>query len=212
MRNYSFFVKNNYKIKPIVLFVLIIPLIPLEGLYYINKNIFNIIYMAFTAVDALVILVLWFSNFLITRKLFSHSSMWLLLLIMYNVLHTFSSKGDLRAVIGIWLFTVPMILLVEINNNDLYTLLKVILIYLEFLLVIDLMMVLMKPNGIFQGNSEEYGKIWILGYKSSLQCYVYPVVIIALLLTSYTNKYKNTIFILIILNFEKWCIYFMKFR
>ena len=112
-----------------------------------------------------------------------------------NILLTLLKHGDKRGVLGVWLYTVPLIMLLEINKDHLYDFLNVILHYLESLLIINLILGLLRPQGLFSSDYMDYGKMWILGYKSSLQCYVFPAIVISMLFFSYGIHRKNTIFL-----------------
>ena len=175
----------------------IIPLIPIEGLFYLNKSIYNLLFLYLTVADALLILCMWITGFT-RRKNVNIAAVFLFALAAVNIFLTIMKNGDKRGVFGVWLYSIPLIMLFETNRNNIYSFLKTVLFYLETLIIVNLVLVLLRPQGLFSSAYSEYGKMWILGYKSSLQCYVFPAVIISLLLFSYGKNTKNAIILLII--------------
>lgn len=178
--------------------LLIIPLIPIEGLYYLNRSVYNLVFTYLTAIDALAIIGYWMMYLFKSKKKLGYAALILMMLAVYNIVMTIGRHGDIRGAIGVWLYTIPVILLAEINRNKLGDFLKIVLFYLEFLILVNFLLTLIYPNGMYSVDTSRYGKMWILGYKSSLQCYVFPAVVISLLFSAYGRHYKNTIFLLLI--------------
>ena len=181
--------------KCIAYLALIVPLIPLEGLYYLNKPVYNIIYLIGAMTVASIVCVYWIIAILKGRKA-GYATLLFAAMAMYNVVLTLVTHGDIQSVVGVWLYAIPAVLLLELTREHLALFLKVILLYVEFLLIVNLILIICAPGGMYAGDAAQYGKMWLLGYKSSLQCYVFPAVTIGLLFSAYSGKYGNILLIL----------------
>ena len=190
--------RKNLSTRYLGYLVLIIPLIPIEGLFYLNNTVYNLMFYYWMVLNALIITGYWVMKLFRDKKRIGRAVLILMMLAAYNVVLTIGRHGDIRGVIGVWLYTLPVVLLTEINRNRMSDFLKVVLFYLEFLIIVNFLLTLIYPNGMYAVDVSRYGKMWILGYKSSLQCYVFPAVVISLLFSAYGRHYKNTLFLLLI--------------
>lgn len=189
-----FYEKCKISVKGILVFLLLIPLMPLEGLYYINRSAYVATYVLLSIIVSFSVVAYSFVFFLKKKRRIEKTTLVLMLFVLYNVLLTIIKNGDLRGVASVWLYTVPIILLLEINKDRLSFFLKIILIFLETLILLNLLFIMIFPGGLYNNGVD--GRMWILGYKSSLQCYVFPAVIISFIFSEQENNYKHFIFIL----------------
>lgn len=181
----------------VCLLLFIIPLIPLEGLYYINRLSYNFIYLFLMVVDVIVIAGCYFMHLCKTHKC-EKITVIMLLMSIYNIALTAFLGGDLYGVVGVWVYSITMIFLIELYKERMRFFLYTVLFYLEVLLVLNLVLIALFPDGMYAGDALQYGKIWLFGYKSTLQCYVFPAVIVSLMFSAYNKCYKNTLFLLVI--------------
>lgn len=186
---------NTVRIKTIGILLLLIPLIPIEGLYYLNNPLYNVLFVYCSFLDAIFIIYLWVNKYLHNHRI-NKASFYFYIMAVYNIVLTVVLHGDVRRSIGVWVYSVPTIMLADICEHDMDRLLKTILVYLEALIVVDFVLILLFPKGMYYGDYLRYGKMWILGYKSSLQCYVLPAIGIALLYAAYSKRYINVLILL----------------
>lgn len=190
-------ISNKLSVRSLSYILLFIPLIPLEGLYYIQNAAYNLLYLIGTLAVALAVILRWVYSALDKKKI-NYAILVMLLMAVYNILVTVFKHGDLKGAGGVWLYTIPLLMLADLNRKRLDVFLKAALFYLEFLIVVNFLLTLVFPDGMYNEDVLKYGKMWLLGYKSTLQCYVFPAAAISLLLSAYENSYKNTLFLLVV--------------
>lgn len=191
MSQYGYSTAKGFTRKDLVYLLFVIPLVPIEGLFYINRSLYYVLFLAGSAADALVIGLLWIRQLINTGKKTGAASVAILMLAIYNIMLTVCKHGDLWGGIGMWFYMIPAVLLIELKRNRLDRIMRVLLIWLETLIIVNFMLTLAFPRGMISGDMARYGKMWILGYKSSLQCYVFPAVLISLMFSAYTHHYIN---------------------
>lgn len=89
-------------------------------------------------------------------------------------------------------------LLFFVFSDRLEDLLDGIQIYLGLLIILDLICMIAFPGGMYVTVKTNYSLNWLLGYKSSLQYYLYPFVMIVLLKSAYKGMNVFTVLSLII--------------
>ena len=118
------------------------------------------------------------------------------------MLMTIYRHGDFMGVFGVWVYSLTLVLIFENHKKQTEVLLQILLVYLEILLLVNAVLIVLFPHGMYRGDYNQYGQMWLLGYKSSLQCYVLPAVFLALIQKAYTNSSKHLFFILILSHAE----------
>lgn len=79
------------------------------------------------------------------------------------------------------------LLILQICRYDLIRLIRVLRVYLEILIIINLIYIILYPTGAYEGDVYSYYN-WFLGYKSSLQCYMVPCICLEWLDSCYSKK------------------------
>lgn len=99
---------------------------------------------------------------------------------------TLVGEGEPFRFLTTYIPIVSAILLLELNRGNLKTIIGIIYIYLFILSIVNLICLILYPDGMYTASTyNEYTLNWFLGYKSSLQVYLYPLFIISLLYLAY---------------------------
>ena len=178
------------------------PLVPLEGLFYISKPLYYLLYGAATVGVFGVASVL--GAYKISKdERIGYATIALILFAALNISLTIIKNGDVRKVLVVWMYTIILALFTEYYRDKIYLIIKTMLFLLEAGLLGNLMLMLLFPRGMYSGPSAEgYGKMWLLGYKSSLQCFVLPALYLALLLAVYEKKKIHLLLLLAVSHVE----------
>ena len=192
----------NIRIKSIIIFILVVPLLKPEGLSELSPFADAVIYDYGLYIDSAIIF-LWFVISLARRRKISFVLICVFAFVLYEALNTVIQGGSLYNLAASWLKILLAGMLIECCIDDFKPLIASMYIYLFVLLSINLVLVLMFPNGMFV-SSVYYGfdTNWLLGFKSSLQYYVFPLIVISALYSHYSGKRFQFIFVLILCHTE----------
>lgn len=171
--------KNN-----IILF-LIVPLIVPQGLNLLSPALYTILNYAKYLSVALIVLAFVVTAFY-RRRIDTPCVVAILFPLMGLVATVITGEG-LDGWTTRYLIILVAALLVSVYKNDLVRLIRITRLYLELLVLINLFFVLRYPTGWYETDVYKYSN-WFLGYKSSLQCYVMPLVCFAWIESSYSGR------------------------
>lgn len=197
---------RNCKDLLVLLFlIMIIPTIPVEGLYYLARPFYDLLYRLLI-LGILVFNVLFFFIRVAIRKRISigKATLAFILFAGVNIFLTIFFHGDFMGVFGVWVYTLTLLLVFENYKKYATTLPHILLRYLEALLIVNALLIIAFPHGMYRGDVTQYGQMWLLGYKSSLQCYVLPAVFLSLIESHYLKETKHFVIILILSHFESF--------
>lgn len=172
---------------------LIVPLIIPQGLHALLPN-FNIL-INYAKYLSVVLIVLAFVVNAFYRRGIEIPCVIAMAFPMMGLVVTFINGESVDGWITRYLIIIVSALLVSVYRNNLVGLIKNIRLYLEFLVIINLFFVLRYPTGFYETETFKHSN-WFLGYKSSLQCYVIPLVCFAWLESSYSGKRLHFFFIM----------------
>lgn len=194
--------KKEIPIRIFLYIVLFIPLIPLEGLAYIAPSIYDILYL-YTTIPVLFISIVMFLILLRKTNTISKPLILLIIIAIYSVLLTIKASGSLYSVIGIWMYSIILLILCEYYKWDFDVFIGALLFLLELYVLLNFVLILIFPNGMnFENAGINQGKIWILGYKSSLQYYVFPLIVLTFIRAIKKRKYFNFYLTMFLAHFE----------
>lgn len=185
---------NTLKSK-IIYFLLLIPFFEPA---YVNvqlsmiSKIFDILKIA----SFVVIFLMYF-----TAKKKSKIPIYILIFELILLFSTFVNNGDIKSCILniITIFGLSMICDYGINNNTKSFLFSILLIF-EILITVNLITILLFPNGMYTNATTLFTENWFLGYDNSHVFIIIPALILSLVYSYYTiNKISfRTIFLFII--------------
>lgn len=180
----------------IIIFIFILLSIKPEGIEHYSKilssllwpNVFNI-FLFFTLVFMLVIK----NNVKKCKKIIP-----LIILLIAPIIITYLNNGNIFIAINRSIGPLN-ICLVFINFYD-YKLevLDSLEFYLFILIVADIISIIIMPEGAYRTLETHYDKNWLLGYKSSLQYYVYPYLYVIFLKINFSKFYVKELLGIII--------------
>ena len=108
---------------------------------------------------------------------------------LYIILNSFFHEVGVYYVFETYAQIIAIIFLTDCFNDDITYLLDVISTYLLVLAIINLICMLVYPNGMYISTAiTAYEDNWLFGYKGSFIFYLYPLYIISLLNLAYGRK------------------------
>lgn len=177
------------KTKDIWMFMLILPLIAPEGLYVISPALYKILYGYFRYASLGMIFTMFAVIHVNKKKKMSIFLILFLVLVAVNVSITWFHHAATYACVAVYINAIAIIMLSDICENDLFELLDVIYVYLVILLTLNMICIMVYPNGMYKLLSAEgYQDNWLLGYKSSLQYYILPAYCMAAIRVKYKER------------------------
>lgn len=187
------------KIKDLIcIFVAVLVLLPVEGIAILNPIMYQIIWGSSTrflvGVILLMLFILKLPAIKMDRMVLLSVTLFFILLLGITLIRGGSIWTFISNYYNVW----AIFLLVTVCEDKFPLLIDASLFYLEILIILNLGSVLLYPNGMYMSETTHYTKNWILGYKSSLQYYVFPAMIFSWISSEYkgTSKRKKVFIIL----------------
>lgn len=185
----------------VILIIMCLPLIRPEGIGTLIPVLDTLLYNYAVLISALFIVIFSFNKYL-TCRLKSRFIVTLAIYIMYGLFVTVLKSGPIYSFIGCWYKSILLILVFDIYSRKIIKPLRVIEVIAEIISTINLLCLFLYPDGMYVIETTGYTNCWFLGYKSSFQYILFPLLIIATLLFEYRNEKKNFIYVLVTVHIQ----------
>ncbi len=189
----------------ILLTLIFLPLIQPEGINRLIPVLGQYFYGYYTSFAvSLIALLLFVYTKMISKsnnKITKTTVIWLTF-IAFMIVMTALREGSIYSVINCWYKSVAIWLVFETYKDNIFIPLKVIEIILEIMLCINLVCVIVYPEGMYTNNYLGYTDNWFLGYKSSLQYIVLPYLTIIAMFYVYKLERLNFYFGMIVIHVQ----------
>lgn len=113
---------------------------------------------------------------------------------------TYIKAGNVGLFVQSWFYPIVVLCLFENNKGNANFLFRSMFFILEFLVFINLIFMLLYPEGAYSTNM--YQENWFLGYKSSFQYVFFPLLFLALVYNYYNNEWLNLGFVQMMIHVE----------
>lgn len=182
---------------------IIIPLIIPEGLSHISWRLYTLVYNYWGMLAKLVILGLFISMF------FSHKKITLItlsaiILSFISLFCTYINGGSLTQWYSNFSACLFTCMLVEYNKDKLVQIINIYQIIIVIFLIVNLLCIIIYPNGMYISETTKYYQNWFLGYKSSLQYYVIPAMCFAWIRVKYNKRWIELYLTFVLCIFESF--------
>lgn len=167
---------------------LLIPLIEPDGMSHISPTLSNLIWRGGIRYLVMAIIVFRFILKLYYEKKFEAGTNYIFLFIFMALLITVMHNVSKDAWITNFSNAILICLLAEIYHKKLPKLISVALFYFEILIILNLICMILFPNGMYYTKATGYHTNWLLGYKSSFQYYIIPGIALGWLNSSYKKR------------------------
>lgn len=154
-------------------------LFPPEGLSILSPSIYSFIWRYVRILVSLAIIALFFLVILNHATIYKHFDYMFLVIVFYIAGITIVRGESVRLWINNYGNAIIILLLISLLRNRIPELLKCINIYLICLCSINLICILLWPDGMYISEKTRYTLNWLLGYKSSFQYYLFPCIFIS---------------------------------
>ena len=174
--------------KYVLYFIIIFPLVIPEGLATLSSTAYSFIFRYGRFTSFAIISLLYFFKLKSRKRTVPVQLKYMILLAVYCLLITLLHglrSSDWLSVFWPCLFAG---IIVDYGRKDINLLIETLLLVLEFWIYINLIFMLLYPNGMYVNTTVGYTKNWVLGYKSSFQYIIYPAVILGWLKSSYGGR------------------------
>lgn len=187
----TFKININGIIATALLFLLVVP----EGLYNLTPRLYNFVYTYCQALSFLIISVWWIIKVKNTKKRNEvYYYLTVILFCLYLLGRTIMQGGDLLYTYTIVSPCFASFALVYIYKNKLKTLIHSLLLVLEFWIYLNLIFMIVYPEGMYYVFASNSKLAWLFGYKSSFQYFIFPALGLGWLNKSYGgNKFRTTV-------------------
>lgn len=181
--------KFSLQVNKVLILLLMIPLIHIEGLSFLAPGIYFFLFRICTVVSFIVVGILFLLSIYKKRKI-SKFIVITILLASLNIMLTIINHGDVINALGIWTYILPVLFLFDVFREDIYTVINTLYWYLLIIVFINFLLTFAYPEGLYPNSTNlGLGKLWLLGYKSSLQNFILPLVMFSYLKALYSHKY-----------------------
>ncbi len=170
-----------------VLFLLFVPIMEPEGIKAIFPFLGNLIWGFYIRTFAAGIISIVFLFVTIKRRRIDMPIVCILFYVVASAMISIIKLHSLEGWFSRYLCIICAAFLVAIYQPNLSRLIRVVTIYLKILIIINFVLVMLYPNGIYASNAYEHYN-WLLGYKSSLQYYVLPAITFSWIDAVYSRK------------------------
>ena len=188
MRGFNYINKKKLGIY-FVLFIQIFPIVVPMGLNRIMPSLYKVIYGYWQKASFLFIALLFISALFRKRKNYaSFRNLLLLIMPCYVLFLTVFRGGRFSAWYSSYVMPVIIFMLLFEHEKDLEKLIFVFLIILKFWLAVNLASMIIHPEGLYYVEETKYTLNWILGYKSSLQYYILPLLCFQWIICKYDHN------------------------
>lgn len=177
-----------------LLFLLVVP----EGLYNLAPGFYNFVYTYCQALGFLVISFWWIIKIRVTEKNDLPYYAIAVLFCVYLLCRTIWQGGDLLYTYTIISPCFISFALVSIYKNKLKTLILSLLFVLEFWIYLNLIFMVLYPDGMYYVIASNSNLAWLFGYKSSFQYFIFPALGLGWLHLSYGGKKFHTIILFVV--------------
>lgn len=109
-----------------------------------------------------------------------------ILFYLFITVITFFNAGDVTDFIGNFMLLISLLFLHFLNRNKIWCLLKAFLLLFEVLIYVNLILMIIYPNGLYSNNIGEY---WLLGLDNSFINTMLPALCLACMFI-YKDKFK----------------------
>ncbi len=180
----------------ILIALIIIPLIPPEGLIVLMPHMYVLLYKMGKYISSILILILFFEALIHKRIKIFYTYGIIFLIFIWDLIITFIKGGDIKGCVGAFYSVLFLGILIISNTKKLKTILNILFKYLMILTLLNGVCMCFFPDGMYTSMGVEgYTANWLLGYKSSFQYYLLP-----LLCITYLKLVNSEEFVLCILS------------
>lgn len=165
--------KRNNLILTIFNWILIIPIIIPEGVSRLMPSLYIYIYRYWKRLDYILIFLL-LLIIIIQRKKFSNITGITVLVMMVSFLCNFLNGRRIYQWESYFISCLYIYILVEYNKGNLLNIINIFRFLLDSYILINLVCIILYPNGMYYSEETNYYQNWFLGYKSSLQYFILP--------------------------------------
>lgn len=171
---------QKYVVKRILYLLLIIPLFGIPIINYYFDTLYTILFRYIVLGEGALLLIIFWGT---TQNKQVDAYFYLFgLFCLYSLINTLKNKGDYTAAVTTFLPSFCMLLIIESFDEDLGLILDIIREYLYTLVFINQIFIFLYPNGMYVSTGiEGYSLNWLLGYKSTIQYFVWPLCILTIL-------------------------------
>lgn len=184
----------------ILLLCLVIAIINPDGVGVLNPGVSSIIWGYCQYVAGAICGFLFLVHFFRKRKV-TWVGCFILIFLLLTLLFTFLKGASLHSWYINYSNAMFMCFLFETYQEKLPKLIKTVLLYLTVLLCVNFICMILYPNGMYKTVTLNYTLNWFLGYKSSLQYYVLPALVLGWIDSHYSGhniKFGILLFICIV--------------
>ena len=171
--------------KYVLYFIMIFPLVLPEGISILSGTAYRLIYKYGRLLSFAIILLLYCSKLASRKRTVPVQLRYMIILAVYClIISILGGHGSSSWQSTFW----PCLLagiIVEYGRKDTDILIETLLIILEFWIYVNLVFMLLYPNGMYVSTTIGYTKNWLLGYKSSFQYIVFPAVLLGWIKVAY---------------------------
>ena len=173
--------------RTMLIFVIVICLMPPQGLLAMIP-VLNIVWK-YLIILGIFISVIWYLYRIYRSKRIGKSLIVISMYFITVIILALQPGSSFFSCIANYLPLFSGLLLFESEQDNIEILFSVIHSYLFVLIIINLVCLLLFPNGMYKSISiTEYELNWFLGYKSSFQFYLYPAFILSFIFLNYSKK------------------------
>ncbi len=174
--------------------MLIIPFIPMEGLLYLQPTLSSLIWGTYSRVGFFFLVLLLLFIMHCKKAKIQKNSLLLIFFFLALAVNTYLKRKPLYPWIQYYFNSIIFILIYNIFQRQKPVFISVVSFYFSLLCFVNLLFVLFYPNGMYIDYSAGYYSNWLLGYKSSLQYYVLPSVILSWVDSKYSKSSSKFLF------------------
>lgn len=172
--------------RSLLLFVIAVPIIEPEGISSIWPQVGYLVWGAYTRYFSSSVLILLFIYQIVRTRKIDLSIFFALAFALIAACISIKEAHTLDGWLTRYLSIISAAFLIALYLQDLPRLINVVSIYLETLIVINFILVVLYPQGMYEGAYLRYN--WLLGYKSSIQYYMIPALALAWVKAEYSKK------------------------
>lgn len=154
--------------------------------YFTSIKLLNNLYNIILIISFLIIILLYFKHKRKPSKIINLFIIYEIWIIFNTIIHYGNVSGTIKEIISILL----AILVIDFYFFDIKSLLNTCMIHFEICIYINLITILVWPNGIYNRVSQAYGitKEWFLGWDNNFIIWLLPGICIAFLYKYYFKK------------------------
>ena len=185
----------------LLLFFIIFPLVTPEGVAVLSPLVFKLIYTGWRYVSYLLVLIS-FVYTLKNNKITLKHYFLVFAFFSFPVLSCFYNNTGYIIWFKNYFIFIIVTMLVESFKSKLSNVIQVFLFILEVWVYVNFFSMIIFPGGMYYAEANHSYYCWVLGYKSSLQYYIIPVLCFSWINMLYRGKKLRFYLLLIISTYE----------